>query len=82
MQVFNEKGLSPLAPGEVIYGLNGRLNSMSLVRLIVELENQVEEHLGHTVILTDNKVLSMKQSPFKTADSLSAYIKEKVADVQ
>lgn len=81
-QVFAEKGLDPLEEGEVIYGLNGRLNSLSLVRLIVELETRVQETMGLTVMLTDNKVLSMKQSPFQTAATLSAYLDEKIADAQ
>lgn len=81
-QVFAEKGLEPLAAGETIYGLKGRLNSLSLVRLIVELETRVQDQLGLTVMLTDNKVLSMQQSPFQTAQTLSDYLDQKIADAR
>lgn len=81
-QVFAEKGLEPLTAGETIYGLKGRLNSLSLVRLIVELETRVQDQLGLTVMLTDNKVLSMQQSPFQTAQTLSDYLDQKIADAR
>ncbi|MFY0672634.1 MAG: hypothetical protein JXQ87_04490 [Bacteroidia bacterium] len=79
--VFNEQGLTNYEQGETIYGLNGKLNSLALVRLIVELETQIQEEFGHSIILTDNKVLSAKNSPFKDFDNLVAFVEQKIAEI-
>jgi len=74
--------LPPYQNGEVIYGFDGRLNSLSLVRLIVELETRVQDEMGHTVILTDNSVLSAKNSPFHDLDSLITFVEQKVTALE
>ncbi len=58
----------------VLYGANSRLDSLGLVNLIVAVEQRVQDELGQSVDLTDEKALSQKNSPFLTVKTLSDYI--------
>lgn len=58
----------------VLYGANSRLDSLGLVNLIVAVEQAIQDELGQSVDLTDEKALSQKNSPFLTVKTLSDYI--------
>lgn len=59
-----------------IFANDGILDSLSLVALISELEERLENELDIQVTLADEKAMSAKNSPFKDVQSLSLYIKE------
>lgn len=63
-----------------LYGRDGVLNSLALVRLIVALESRVEDEFGVQVILADEKAMSQKRSPFATVGALSEYILKLITD--
>ncbi len=58
----------------VLYGKGGQLDSLSLVNLIVSIENLIEEKYDKDIILADEKAMSLKNSPFRTIKTLSDYI--------
>ncbi len=64
-----------------IYGMDGKLDSLELVNLIVNLEEAVYANFGINVTLADEKAFSQKSSPFLTVHSLSEYIKTLLAAV-
>jgi acyl carrier protein len=64
--------VSPDAP---LFGDSGQLDSMSLVALIVDIEEALGE-AGYNVILTAERAMSCTQSPFKDVPSLAAYIED------
>ena len=49
-----------------LIGGNSPLDSIALVSLIVELEQQIEERYDVTTTLTDDQAMSEKRSPFRT----------------
>jgi acyl carrier protein len=55
-------------------GNNGILNSISLVTLIVAVEQSIEDEFETAIILADEKAMSQKNSPFLTICSLVDYI--------
>lgn len=57
-----------------LYGLTGVLDSLGLVTLIVAVEQAVEDELGVSISLADEKAMSQKNSPFKTIGTLADYI--------
>jgi acyl carrier protein len=59
-----------------LYGSGGSLDSLSLVNLIVLVEQKIEEKLNKSLVLADEKAFSQNNSPFATIDSLVEYIKE------
>ena len=54
-------------------GLDG-IDSLSLVSLAVDLEEQVEQTFGRRVVLTDEQAIAASGGPYRTAGSLSDYI--------
>lgn len=59
-----------------LFGGDGPLDSMSLVNLIVDLEELIEDEYGLTINLADEKAMSRRTSPFSRVSSLVAYIQE------
>ncbi len=57
-----------------LYGQKSKLDSFGLVNLIVDIEQRIQDELGFSVDLADEKALSQKNSPFLTINSLSDYI--------
>jgi len=61
----------------VLYGGQNNLDSLGLVNLIVNIEEKIEDNLGITIDLTDDKAMSQKRSPFRTIGTLVDYITKK-----
>ncbi len=62
------------APETVLFGAEGRLDSLGLVNLIVAVEQRIQEDFGVTVTLADERAFSQRQSPFRTIATLASYI--------
>jgi len=64
----------------VLVGEGGQLDSMGLVTLIIAVEQKVQQQFGRAVALADEKAFSQKHSPFRTLDTLTAYIGARLAE--
>jgi acyl carrier protein len=62
------------APETRLLGPQSVLDSMHLVSLIVTTEREIEDALGVTLTLANDRALSMKASPFRSIQSLADYI--------
>src|SRR6266403_2101090 len=62
------------APETRLLGSQSVFNSMHLVSLIVAIEREVEDIFGVALTLVDERALSMKESPFRSIQSLADYI--------
>jgi acyl carrier protein len=62
------------SPQTVLFGKNGRLDSLGLVSFIVEVEQELEDEFGIAVTLADERAMSQKNSPFLTLQTLEEYI--------
>ena len=61
-----------------LIGGNSPLDSIALVSLIVELEQQIEERYDVTTTLTDDQAMSEKRSPFRTVGALVSLIVQRL----
>ena len=61
-----------------LFGNDGKLDSIGLVNLIVSLEQGIADEFGLAVTLADEKAFSQKMSPFRTVDSLTDYVMERL----
>jgi D-alanine--poly(phosphoribitol) ligase subunit 2 len=68
------------SPGTTLFGRDGRLDSLGLVRLIVGVEQVIEDELSISVTLADERAVSQRSSPFRTVASLAAYVRERLED--
>src|SRR5688572_30469866 len=62
------------SPQTVLFGKNGRLDSLGLVSFIVEVEQELADEFGIAVTLADERAMSQKNSPFLTLQTLEEYI--------
>lgn len=63
-----------LAPDEVLYGASGKLDSLALVSLILDIEERISQEFGASLTLADDRAMSQHNSPFRTAAALADYI--------
>jgi acyl carrier protein len=59
-----------------LFGDSADLDSMGLVTLIADLEYDLQQNLGRTVSLVDEKAMSRLTSPFRRVDYLADYLVE------
>ena len=64
----------------ILFGQYGRLDSLGLVSLIVEIESQIQTDFDTTITLADERAMSRQNSPFRSIDSLAEYITEILDD--
>jgi D-alanine--poly(phosphoribitol) ligase subunit 2 len=57
-----------------LFGPEGVLDSLTLVKLIVSAEQKVQETLNVAITLADERAISQKNSPFKSVASLANYL--------
>jgi acyl carrier protein len=62
----------------LLYGENSQLSSMSLVELIVVVEQRIEDDFGVLLILADEHALERANSPFRSVAVLADYIEERL----
>jgi acyl carrier protein len=70
------------APETRLLGSQSVLDSMHLVSLIIAVEQEVEDTFGVALTLADERALSMKESPFRSIQSLADYISILVIDAR
>jgi D-alanine--poly(phosphoribitol) ligase subunit 2 len=69
-----------VSPDMVIFGKEGKLDSLGLVSLIVAVEQRIEDEYGVAVTLADERAVSASSSPFRTAASLADYVCKLLGD--
>ena len=57
-----------------IFGTKGNLDSLGLVSFLVNLEQNIEDKYGLPITIADEKAMSLKNSPFRTINTLSEYL--------
>jgi acyl carrier protein len=62
-----------LSPDTALIGENSELDSMSLVLLIVDVEQQIELRLGQKISLVNERAMSARSSPFRSISSMANY---------
>ncbi len=58
----------------VLFGKDGKLDSLGLVTLLVIIEQNIEDELDVSITIADERAMSQKRSPFRTIGTLSDYI--------
>ena len=63
-----------------LFGGDDGIDSLSLVRLVADIEREAELALGKTVILADERAMSRRHSPFRTVGTLSELLYERLGE--
>ena len=57
-----------------LFGKDGLLDSLGLVNLLMDIEQEVNERTGLCIALADDRAMSQSRSPFRTIGTLADYI--------
>ena len=68
------------SPDTALYGPGSQLDSLRLVTLIAAVEREVEDDLGVSVVLADERAMSQRRSPFLSIGTLADYITQLAAE--
>ena len=58
----------------VLFGKDGKLDSLDLVTLLVIIEQNIEDEFDVSITIADERAMSQKHSPFRTIGTLTDYI--------
>jgi acyl carrier protein len=61
-----------------LFGRDGLFDSLGLVSFVVAVEQSIEDALGVSVSLADERALSQRHSPYRTVQRLAEYASELV----
>ena len=61
-------------PATPLYGAEGNLDSIDLVRLVVMLEQKINDITDRAISITDDRALSQHESHFQTVRTLADYV--------
>lgn len=64
----------------VLFGADSRIDSLSLVTVIVDLESTFALDYEYDISLTDDRAMTREQSPFDSVQTLVDYIDELISD--
>lgn len=69
-----ERADVPLQEETRLYGPEGLLNSLRLVSLVLDLEQEINDRNDTAITIADSRAMSQQRSPFRTIGSLADYI--------
>lgn len=69
-----------IGPDTLLFGKEARLDSLSLVSVIVDLETLVSDEFGASISLTDDKAINRTPVPFTSVATLKDYILEQIGE--
>jgi acyl carrier protein len=76
-------GGSPVdkTPETYLFAGDRGVDSLTLVNLVVAVEEQIHTSFGKSVVLVDEDSMDLQENPFRTVGSLATYV-ERVLDKQ
>ena len=70
--------LRKVTPETPLFGGDQGIDSLTLVRLVADIERQAEEKFGKRVVLANELAMSRRNSPFRTIGTLSEFLQEQL----
>jgi acyl carrier protein len=67
------------SPETILAGEGGKLDSLSLITLLVAIEEAVEKNFAVRVAVLDEEMLGADDGPYRTLGSLARWIAERAA---
>ncbi len=72
----------PIEEATRLYGPQGLLDSLRLVSLVLDLEQEINDRMGAAITIADSRAMSQQRSPFRSVGSLADYIVRLLAEEQ
>jgi len=58
----------------ILFGGNGKLDSLGLINLVITVEQNIEDEFDVSITLADERAMSQENIPFKDVGTLAEYI--------
>ena len=71
--------LNEVSSSTSVFSGPGSIDSLTLVRLVTMLEEEVSDAFDQQIILADEKVMSSRNSPFKNVETIIDFITNKLS---
>jgi acyl carrier protein len=68
------------SPDTTLFGGTEGIDSLSLVRIVAEVERAAEDQFSKRVVLADERAMSRRNSPFRTVGTLAELLQERLAE--
>lgn len=63
-----------------LFGGDDGIDSLSLVHVVAGVERAAHETYGRSIVLADERAMSRRTSPFRTAGTLAALLEERLGE--
>lgn len=57
-----------------LFGSRGLLDSLGLVSVVLDVEQQINDQLSASISIADERAMSQNRSPFRSAGTLADYV--------
>ena len=75
-----EKNRIKKSKDTILFGEDGKLDSLGLINFIIEIEQKIEENFNVPITLAVEKAMSQKNSPLRSIKTLAKYCSELLRD--
>lgn len=69
-----DDGVGEVDDATPLFGADGLLDSLGLVSVVVDVEGEINDRLGLSISIADERAMSRSHSPFRTVGSLADYV--------
>jgi acyl carrier protein len=59
-----------------LLGSDQGVDSLTIVNLVVAIEEQIQKRTGKTIVLVDEDSMALQEHPFRTVGTLAAYVEK------
>jgi D-alanine--poly(phosphoribitol) ligase subunit 2 len=63
-----------------LYGGGGGIDSLTLVSLIMDVEEAVNDHTGGQLVLADERAMAQRRNPFRDVRSFADYVMDRLRE--
>jgi len=74
------ESLRSVSADTALFGGADGIDSLSLVRIVAEVERAAEEKFGKRIVLADERAMSRRNSPFRTVGSIAELLTERLGE--
>ena len=72
--------LASATPETELFGGSSGIDSLSVVRIVAEVERTAEARFSKRVVLADERAMSRRSSPYRTIGALAELVAERLAE--
>ncbi len=65
----------------MLFSDTNNIDSLDLVSILADIETSVDDTMGISILLSSDKAMSSKNSPFRSVESLASFLIQEIANV-